>query len=87
MANIKSSKKRARTAKVRTARNKSRKATIKTSIRNFNTAIEANNIEEARTAFVKTERQLDRAVTKGIIHKNTAARKKSRLAKILNDAI
>ncbi len=87
MANIKSSKKRVRIAKIRTARNKSRKSAIKTSIKNFNMAIDAGDIDEAKAHFVKTEKQLDKAVTRGIIHKNTAARKKSQLAKTLNGAI
>ncbi|MDD2573865.1 MAG: 30S ribosomal protein S20 [Bacillota bacterium] len=87
MANIKSSEKRARIARVRTARNRSYKSAIKSATKRFDAAVNAGDAEQARAAFIKVEKQLDKAATKGIIHKNTVARKKSRLAKRLNNAM
>lgn len=87
MANIKSSEKRARTAKVRTARNRSLKSAVKTTAKKFIMAVDAGDIEKAKSAFIVAEKQLDKAATKGVIHKNTAARRKSKLAKKLNSAI
>jgi small subunit ribosomal protein S20 len=87
MANIKSAEKRARIIKVRTARNKSYKSAVKTAAKKFDAALNSGDAEKAREAFIKAEKQLDKAVNKGVIHKNTAARKKSRLAKRLNKAI
>jgi small subunit ribosomal protein S20 len=87
MANIKSSEKRARIARVRTARNKSYKSAVKSATKRFEAAINAGDEQQAREAFVKVEKQLDKAATKGIIHKNTVARKKSKLAKKLNNAM
>lgn len=87
MANIKSAKKRAKTAKIRTLRNKSYKSSIKTAIKKFEQAVEAGNIDDAKTALNSTEKKLDKAVAKGIVHKNTASRQKSRLTKRLNKAI
>jgi small subunit ribosomal protein S20 len=87
MANIKSSEKRAKIAKVRTARNRSYKSAIKTATKKFDMAVSAGNADEARAAFIRVEKQLDKAASKGIIHKNTVARKKSKLARRLNKAI
>ncbi len=87
MANIKSAMKRAKIAKVRTLRNKSYKSAIKTSIKRFEQAVEAGNIDNAKIAFANAEKKLDKAVSKGILHKNFAARQKSKLARILNKAM
>jgi small subunit ribosomal protein S20 len=87
MANIKSAEKRARTAKIRTARNRSYKSTIKSATKKFDLALNEGDMEQAKAAFVKAEKQLDRAASKGIIHKNTASRKKSKLARKLNKAM
>jgi len=87
LANIKSAKKRAKIAQIRTLRNKSYKSSIKTSIKRFELALEAGNIDEAKVVFHTTEKKLDKAVTKGILHKNAVARQKSRLVKKLNQAI
>lgn len=57
---------------------------MKTSIKKFEQALEGANLSDAKAAFARATRMIDKAVTKGIIHKNTAARKKSRLAKKLN---
>lgn len=87
MANIKSAEKRARIAKVRTARNRSYKSAIKTATKKLETAINAGDMEQAKTIFINVEKQLDKAASKGIIHKNTVARKKARLTKKLNKAM
>ena len=87
MANIKSAKKRARIAEIRRLRNKSYKSSIKTAIKKFEQALEAGDIDSAKVALIDAQKKLDKAVAKGIIHRNTAARKKSRLTKILNKAI
>lgn len=87
LANIKSAEKRARIARVNTLRNKSYKSYVKTLIKKFELALEAGNIDDAKAAFTKAEKQLDMAVSKGVIHKNSAARKKSQLASKLNKAV
>lgn len=86
MPNIKSAKKRVKIIEIKTLRNKSYKSALKTSIKKADSAINAGaeNKEEAFAAAVKT---IDRAVAKGILHKNTAARKKSRLARSYNKTI
>lgn len=85
MANIKSSIKRINTTKKKTLQNKSRKSALKTSIKKFEVGVieSAENSEELLRAAVKS---LDKAASKGIIHKNAAARKKSRLTARLNKA-
>ena len=60
------------------------KSALKTAIKKFEAAVAANNVEEAKTLFVKAARSLDMASQKGTVHKNMAARKKSRLAAKLN---
>ncbi len=87
MTNIKSAEKRARTIKVRTARNRAYKSAVKSATKKFEAALSAGDVEQAREAFIKVEKQLDKAANKGVIHKNTAARKKSQLAKKLNKAM
>ncbi|MGI6113185.1 MAG: 30S ribosomal protein S20 [Mahellales bacterium] len=84
MANIKSAIKRARITRVKTLKNKSIKSNLKTHIRKFNQQLESNNIEEAKGAFSNLSKLIDQAAAKGTIHKNTAARKKSKLANKLN---
>ncbi len=84
MANIKSAIKRARITRVKTLKNKSIKSNLKTYIRKFNQQLESNNIEEAKAAFSNLSKLIDQAAAKGTIHKNTAARKKSKLATKLN---
>ena len=84
MANIKSAKKRILVAEKKTARNKMIKSALKTTIKKFEAAVEANNAAEAQESFVKVTNALDMAAQKGVVHKNMAARKKSRLAAKLN---
>lgn len=78
MPNIKSAKKRVKINAVKALRNKSIKSALHTSIKKADIAIAtgAENKDEALKAAIKS---IDKAVTKGILHKNTAARKKSRL--------
>ena len=83
LANIRSARKRARQAERRRLRNVSTRSAIKTAIRRFEDALSAEDLETAKKAFRRTTILLDKAAAKGIIHKNMAARKKSRLAKKL----
>lgn len=84
MANIKSAQKRIRVTQVKTLRNKMIKSSLKTTIKKFETAVVGGNVEEAKVAFSNTVKALDMAASKGVIHKNMASRKKSRLAAKLN---
>lgn len=81
MANIKSAVKRVEITKKNTLRNAPIKTNMKTSIRKFN---EAETIENGVIAYKQAQESLDRAVAKGVLHKNAAARKKSSMAKKLN---
>jgi len=85
LANIKSSKKRIKIAKTRNMRNNIVKTSIKTAIKKFEKAITDGNIEEAEKNLINAVSKLDKAAAKGVIHKNTAARKKSSLYKKLNN--
>lgn len=84
MANIKSAMKRAKTNEISRLRNKMVKTNLKTSVKTFDLAITEGNVEAAQEAFRLAAKKIDMAVTKGVLHKNTAARKKSTLARILN---
>lgn len=84
MPNIKSAAKRVEITRKRTLRNTRIKSALKTSIRRFEEAAKAANLEEAGLKLRNAIKSIDKAVTKGIIHKNTAARKKSRLTKKFN---
>ena len=87
MPNIKSAKKRVKVIEKKTLRNNMIKSAYKTAVKKFEQAIEAGNIEEAKTLFSEATKKIDPACTKGVIVKNTAARKKSSLSKKLNAAI
>jgi len=84
MPNIKSAKKRVRIIEKKTLRNNMIKSGYKSAIRKFEEAIEAGNIEEAKVLFSEATKKIDQACSKGVIVKNTAARKKSNLSKKLN---
>ncbi|MCR4441328.1 MAG: 30S ribosomal protein S20 [Peptococcaceae bacterium] len=86
MANIKSALKRAEIARIRTTRNAAYKSMMKTAIRRFETSLKDAKIETARETLLKAISIIDKLASKGIIHKNTAARKKSRLMRKLNKA-
>lgn len=85
MPNIKSAIKRVKTSDKRRALNASQKSALRTAVKAVDTALANNEVEAAKAAFVAATKKLDKAVTKGLIHKNAAARKKSRLAKKLNE--
>ena len=84
MANTPQSKKRARQTIRRTAVNKARRSRIRTYLRKVEEAIEGGNADEAKTALQSAQPELMRGVTKGVMHKNTASRKVSRLASRVN---
>ncbi|MGW1372812.1 30S ribosomal protein S20 [Streptomyces sp. NPDC002446] len=81
MANIKSQMKRIKTNEKARQRNKAVKSSLKTAIRRTREAIEAGDLQKAATAQAEAAKKLDKAVSKGVIHKNAAANKKSALAK------
>jgi small subunit ribosomal protein S20 len=83
VANIKSQIKRNRQNEKRRMRNKSVKSALKTAVRKFNEAVEAGNTDEAATLMRDASRKLDKAVSKGVIHQNQAANRKSAIAKRL----
>jgi len=80
VANIKSQMKRIRTNEAARLRNKSVKSSLKTAIRSFRVAADAGDKDTAVTALAHASRQLDKAVSKGVIHANQAANKKSAMA-------
>ncbi|MFD6857719.1 30S ribosomal protein S20 [Rhodococcus sp. NPDC060090] len=84
MANIKSQVKRIRTNERSRLRNQSVKSSLRTAIRSFREAAAAGDKDKAGELLVSTSRQLDKAVSKGVIHANQAANKKSALAKLVN---
>ena len=79
MANIKSAKKRILVSKKKEMRNKSIKSKVKTLVKKVDAAIEAGNKAEAEAALQVAISEISKAASKGIYHKNTAARKISRL--------
>ena len=84
LANIKSAKKRVRVIAKKTLRNTMVKSALKTYIKKFEAAVADNNKEEAKATFIRAQKALDMAASKGVIHKNKASRKKSRLQTKLN---
>jgi small subunit ribosomal protein S20 len=84
VANIKSQEKRIRTNERARLRNQSVKSALRTAVRGFREAIEAGEKEKATELLVSTNRKLDKAASKGVIHKNQAANKKSALTLALN---
>ena len=84
MANIKSQLKRIKTNEQARLRNKSVKSSLKTAVRRFREAADAGEREQAITALQHASRQLDKAVSKGVIHANQAANKKSAMAQRAN---
>jgi small subunit ribosomal protein S20 len=82
--NIKSAIKRVKTNDKRRLQNASQRSALRTAVKTFESAAANQNVETAKDALIAASKKLDKAVTKGLIHKNAAARKKSRLAKQLN---
>lgn len=87
MANIKSALKRIKVSRFKTRRNKIIVSSLKTSIRRFEESVKAGSLDEAKTLYQKAASLIDKAVAKGTLHKNTAARKKSKLAKKMKPAV
>ncbi|GAA4979569.1 30S ribosomal protein S20 [Uniformispora flossi] len=81
MANIKSQIKRIKTNEKDRQRNKAVKSALKTAVRKAREAVEAGDVEKATVLAREANAKLDKAVSKGVIHKNQAANKKSALAK------
>jgi small subunit ribosomal protein S20 len=79
VANIKSAKKRAKQAVVRNNRNASQRSMLRTAVKKVLKALDANDAEGAKSAFQTAQPILDRFSARGLIHKNKAARHKSRL--------
>lgn len=84
MANIKSQKKRIITNEKSRLRNRAYKSQLKTAIRAVREAVAANKPEEAQKLALKASRLLDKAASKGVIHKNQAANRKSGVMKLAN---
>lgn len=84
MANIKSQKKRIRTNEIARVRNKAIRSELKTVIKHVKAAVEAGDKAAAQAAAVTAYRKLDKAVAKGVIHKNQAANRKSGVQKLVN---
>lgn len=85
MPNIKSAKKRVLVCEVKTLQNKMVKTALKTSMKKYEVAVAAGDKESAQKAYAVVIKKLDTAVSKGIIHKNNAARKKSQYTLALNN--
>ena len=82
MANIKSQKKRIKTNEKARQRNVAVKSALKTAVRRFRSAADSGDAAAAGAAFQVAAKQLDKAASKGVIHKNQAANRKSGLAKL-----
>ncbi|MDJ0320089.1 30S ribosomal protein S20 [Pseudarthrobacter sp. PS3-L1] len=84
MANIKSQKKRILTNEKARLRNNAVKSELKTAIRAVNTAVDSSDKDAAAAALATAGRKLDKAVSKGVLHKNNAANRKSAISKKVN---
>lgn len=84
MPNIKSAKKRVLLSRAANESNKAAKSVLKTTLKKFEAAIAAGNAAETDSAYKAAVKTIDQAVKKGILHKNTAARKKSSIARKMN---
>ena len=85
MANIKSAKKRIKVTETKTLRNKAIKSGVKTAIKKVDAAVAAGDKELANANLLNAISVIDKATTKGVYHKNTSARKVSRLTKAVNN--
>ncbi|MBE5935086.1 MAG: 30S ribosomal protein S20 [Lachnospiraceae bacterium] len=85
MANIKSAKKRIKVTETKTLRNKAIKSGVKTAIKKVDAAVAAGDKELAQANLLNAISVIDKATTKGVYHKNTSARKVSRLTKAVNN--
>jgi small subunit ribosomal protein S20 len=87
LANLRSSIKRIRSSRRKAAYNQITRSTARTYVKRARRLIEAGDLEEAQAVVHQAIRSLDRAAQKGVIHRNNAARRKSRLMKLLNQAM
>lgn len=85
MANIKSAKKRILVIETKTARNKAIKSKVKTYVKKVETAVANKDVEAAKAILPEAISVINKAASKGVYHKNTAARKVSRLTKAVNE--
>ena len=84
MPNIKSAKKRVLVTQTKTLQNKMFKTQLKTDIKKYQAAVAEGNTELAQATYKAAVKKIDQAAARGIIHKNTAAHKKSQFTKKLN---
>ena len=82
MPNIKQQEKRMRLAAKQRLRNRQYKSSIRTLFKRFQTSVEEHDGESAGLLFTELTAKIDKAASKGVIHKNNAARKKSRVARV-----
>ena len=87
MANIKSAKKRIRVIKVKTLQNQMFRSQMRTVIKKYDAALASGDKEQAMAAYKLAVKKIDQAVSRGILHKNNAARKKSSFTVKLNNDI
>jgi ribosomal protein S20 len=87
LANIKSAIKRIRITETKTLRNRIVKSSVKTFVKKFEDALATGNVDEAKKLYPRVSHVIDKAAAKGVLHKNMAARKKSRLALKLNKVV
>ena len=85
LANIKSAKKRIKVIETKTLRNKMIKSKVKTLVKKLEAAIAAGDKAAAQAQLLEVTSAIDKAASKGVYHKNNAARKVSRLAKMVNE--
>lgn len=85
MPNIKSAKKRVKVIETKTLQNKMFKTALKSTVKKYKAALAEGNKEIASKTYLDAVSKIDKAVTKGIIHKNNAARKKSQFTLMLNN--
>jgi len=86
LPNIKSAKKRVLVSEKKAENNKAFVTTVKTTAKKFDKALEEGNKEAVQAAYQEAVKKIDTAVSKGYVHKNTAARRKSQMTKKLNAA-
>ena len=87
MAHHKSALKRVRQTIKRTAQKRSQRADLRTVIKKFRLILDEGNIDQAHEAYPEVQKKIDKAVTKGVLHKRTGARYKSRLALSLSKTL